>query len=116
LKERVVEKKREEFADYAKQVATLATSYAPPDPAKLQQAYQQGNIKVNPAATPDQVLLVISNYLKPNDSMTITFDKAAKALQSVQIASYLDSASDVVKVQVQFAKLAHNGRRSQQAA
>ena len=78
----------------------------PPDPAKLQQALQQGNIKLVPGATPDQVQLIISNYIKPNDSVTITFDKAAKAIQSVQIASYLDSPSDAVKVGVQFAKLA----------
>jgi 23S rRNA pseudoU1915 N3-methylase RlmH len=105
VKEKIVENKKEEFADYAKKVGALAQSYAPPDPAKLQQAHQQGNIKVNPGATPDQVQLVISNYIKPNDSMTITFDKSAKAIQSIQIASYLDSASDVVKVEVQFAKL-----------
>jgi hypothetical protein len=105
LKEKIVENKKEEFADYAKKIGALAQSYAPPDPAKLQQAHQQGNIKLNPGATPDQVQLVISSYNKPNDSMTITFDKAAKAIQSIQIASYLDTPSDVVKIGVQFAKL-----------
>jgi hypothetical protein len=37
--------------------------------------------------------------------MTIVFDKAAKAIQSVQIASYMDSPSDAVKIAVQFARL-----------
>jgi len=37
--------------------------------------------------------------------MTISIDKAAKAVQSIQIASYLDSPSDAVKIALQFAKL-----------
>ena len=105
LKEKVVENKKEEYKEYAEKIAALAHSYSPPDPAKLQQAHQQGNIKMAPGSAPDEVQLQIANYLKPNDSMTITFDKAAKAIQSVQIASYMDSPSDAVKIAVQFAKL-----------
>lgn len=105
VKEHIVENKKEEYKEYAQKIAALAHSYAPPDPAKLQQAQQQGNIKVAPGSAENQVQLQITNYLKPNDSMTITFDKAAKAIQSVQIASYLDSPSDAVKIAVQFAKL-----------
>jgi 23S rRNA pseudoU1915 N3-methylase RlmH len=105
LKEKVVENKKEEFQDYAQSVAALAHSYSPPDPAKIQQAQQQGNIKMTPGATPDEVQIVISNYNKPNDSMTIAFNKTAKAIQSVQIASYLDSPKDAVNVTVQFSKL-----------
>ncbi len=105
LRERVIENKKEEYKEYAENIGALARSYTPPDPAKLQEAFKQGNIKLNPGATPDQVQLLITNYLKPNDSMTITFDKAAKAIYSVQIASYLDSPSDAVNVAVQFAKL-----------
>jgi hypothetical protein len=105
VKEKVVENKKAEFEDYGKSVAALAQSYAPPDPARLQQAQQQGNIKLNPGASADQVQLVISNYNKPNDSMTITFNKAMKSIESVKIASYLDSPKDAVNVSVQFAKL-----------
>jgi len=105
LKEKVIENKKEEFHDYAQSVAALAHSYSPPDPAKLQQAQQQGNVKMSPGATPDEVQIVISNYNKPNDSMTIAFDKTAKAIQSVKIASYLDSPKDAVNVTVQFSKL-----------
>jgi 23S rRNA pseudoU1915 N3-methylase RlmH len=105
VKEHIVENKKEEYKEYAQKIAALAHSYAPPDPAKLQQAQQQGNLKLAPGSADNQVQLQITNYLKPNDSMTITFDKAAKAIQSVQIASYLDSPKDAVKIAVQFAKL-----------
>jgi hypothetical protein len=105
MKEKIVENKKEEYKEYAQKIGALAHSYAPPDPAKLQDAFQKGNVNPAPGATADQVQLVITNYLKPNDSMSITFDKAAKAIQSVQIGSYLDSPSDAVKIAVQFAKL-----------
>ena len=105
VKEKVIENKKEEYKEYAQKIGALAHSYAPPEAAKLQQAFQQGNVKLNPGATPDQIQLLITNYLKPNDSMTITFDKTAKAIRSVQIASYLDSPSDAAKIAVQFAKL-----------
>ena len=106
MKEKVVEKKKEEYKEYGQKIGALAQSYAPPDKAKLQEAFQEGNVKLSAGVTPGQVQLLITNYLKPNDSMTIAFDKAAKAIQSVQIASYMDSPSDVVKIAVQFAKLA----------
>jgi 23S rRNA pseudoU1915 N3-methylase RlmH len=105
VKEHVIENKKEEYKEYAQKIAALAHSYAPPDPAKLQQAQQQGNVKIAPGSADNQVQLQITNYLKPNDSMTITFDKAAKAIQRVQIASYMDSPQDAVKIAVQFTKL-----------
>jgi len=105
MKEKIVENKKEEFKEYADKIVALVHSYAPPDPAKLQQAHQQGNIKLAPGAAPTEVQLQITNYLKPNDSMTITLDKEAKAIKSVQIASYMDSPSDAVKMTVQFATL-----------
>jgi hypothetical protein len=106
LKQRIVENKTEEYKEYAEKIGALAHSYAPPDPAKLQEAFQQGNVKLAAGTIPGQVQIVITNYLKPNDSMTVTFDKTAKAILGVQIASYLDSPSDAVKIAVQFAKLA----------
>jgi hypothetical protein len=105
IKERVIENKKEEFKEYAQKIGALARSYAPPDPEKLQQAFKNGDVKLEHGSAPDQVQLFITNYVKPNDSMTITFNRAAKAIQGVQIASYMDSASDAVKIAVQFAKL-----------
>ena len=106
MKEKVIENKKEEYKEYGQKMAALAHSYVPPDRAKLQQAFQEGNVKLGAGATAGLVQLLITNYVKPNDSMTITFDKASKAIQGVQIASYMDAPSDVVKIAVQFAKLA----------
>jgi hypothetical protein len=106
LKQHVVEKKKEEYKDYADQMKALAEQYVPPDGAKLQQAYGQGNITLGPAAgAPNEIQLVIKNYLKPGDSMTIVFDKAQKALLRVQIASYMDDPKDAMNLTVQFSRL-----------
>ncbi len=78
LKKRIVEKKKEEYKDYADQMKTLAQQYLPPDKDKLQQAYQQGNITMD--SVPENrnaVKLVIKNYLQ-GDSMTPIVDKAQR--------------------------------------
>jgi hypothetical protein len=106
LKEHVVEKKKEEYQDYAQQMKALAQQYVPPDKDKLQQAYQQGNVTLGPAAgDPNDVQLVIKNYVKPQDSMTLLFDKSKKQLLSLKVASYMDDPKDVMNLTVQFDRL-----------
>ena len=106
LKEHVVEKKTEEYQDYAQQMKALAQQYVPPDKDKLQQAYQQGNVTLGPAAgDPNDVQIVIKNYVKPQDSMTLLFDKSKKQLLSLKVASYMDDPKDAMNLTVQFDRL-----------
>jgi hypothetical protein len=106
LKKRVVEKKKEEYADYADQMKALAQQYIPPDKDMLQQAYQQGNVTMGSVPeNPNAVKLVVKNYLKQGDSMTLIFDKVQKGLLQVQIASYMDDPKDAMNLTVQFSKL-----------
>jgi hypothetical protein len=106
LRERVVEKKKEEYEDYAERMKSLAERYIPPDKDAIQEAYSKGNISITPSAgAPDQVKLVIRNYVKPDDSMTLLVDKGKKMLLSIEIATYLDGPTDAVNLTVQFAGL-----------
>jgi hypothetical protein len=106
LKQHVVAKKTDEYTDYAESMKALAQQYVPPDGALLQQAYASGNITLGTVpGNPDAVQLVVHNYIKPQDSMTLVFDKAQKALLRVQIASYMDDAKDAMTLTVQFAQL-----------
>ncbi len=106
LKKRVVEKKKEEYAGYADQMKALAQQYIPPDKDMLQQAYQQGNVTMGSVPeNPNAVKLVIKNYLKQGDSMTLVFDKAQKGLLQVQVASYMDDPKDAMNLTVQFSKV-----------
>jgi hypothetical protein len=105
LKKHVIAKKTDEYKDYANQMKALAQQYVPPDGTLLQQAYAQGNVSVGPTGAPNELQLVIHNYLKPQDSMTLVFDKAQKELLRVQIASYMDDPKDAMNLTVQFSRL-----------
>jgi hypothetical protein len=103
LKEHVVEKKTEEYKDYADQIKSLVEQYVPPEKELLEQAAQKGNIALSPLpGAQGQYQLAITNYIKQGDNMTLVFDSARKALASVTIASYLDDPKDAVNVKVDF--------------
>jgi len=112
LKHHVVEKKKEEYKEYADQMKALLQQYVPPQKELLAQAAQQGNIAIAPqapamaAGTPGgEVRLIISNYVKPGDKMTLVMDKATRQIRSLNIASYLSDPKDAVNMDVQFAAI-----------
>ena len=106
LKKHIVEKKKEEYKEYAEQMKALAQQYVPPDRELLQQAYAQGNITLGTVGeASNELQLVIHNYLKPQDSMTLVFDKTQKELLRLQIASYMDDPKDAMNLTVQFSRL-----------
>ncbi len=110
LRGRIIEKKTEEYKDYAESIKTLIQQYVPPDKDMLQQSYQQGNVMIGPVAgQPTQYRFVVSNYLKAGDSMTIVLDKATLSVVSVILSTYLTDSRDAVNVNVQFVKMPNGG-------
>jgi len=105
IKHRVVEKKKEEFEEYAQQIASLAQDYIHQDPGRLQQLYEQGNVMSGSAGAPGEVRIVIQGYVKQGDSVTIVYGQPQHAVQSIQIASYLSDPSDAVQISAKFAQL-----------
>ncbi len=106
LREHVVAKKTEEYTQYADQMKALAQQYLPPSKERLQQAYEQGNVSLGSAAgAPNELQLIIRNYLKPGDSLTLVFDQPQKQLLRVQIASYMDGPKDKMNLTVQYSRL-----------
>lgn len=105
LRGRIVEKKTEEYQEYAQSIKTLIQQYVPPEQQLIEQARQQGNIMVGPVGGPGEFRLVISNYVKQGDSMTVIVNKPQLALVSLSIATYLSDPSDAVNVNVQFSRL-----------
>jgi hypothetical protein len=101
----VKEKKGEEYKEYGQQIAALAQQYAQPDPERLQQAFQQGNVMLGSGGAPGEVKMVITNYIKPNDKVTLIFNQQAKAVQSLNIATYLNDPKDAVQIGAQFSQL-----------
>lgn len=105
LKQHVVAKKKEEFEDYADSIKALIAQYMPPNRELIQQAAGSGNIMMGPAGAPGESKLVISNYVKQGDKMTVTVNPAAGGMQSISIATYLSDPSDAVTVDVQFSRI-----------
>jgi hypothetical protein len=103
VKAHVVEKKKEEYQDYGQQIGALAKQYTTPDPERLMQAKQAGNITVQPGE--GSVTLGIKNYVKQGDSLTMTIDPQTHSPTSVRVNSYLNDPSDAVTISAQFAPL-----------
>jgi hypothetical protein len=106
LKKRIVEKKKEEYQEYADGIKALIQQYVPPQKDLIEQAREKGNIMLGPAAgTAGEYRLVLSNYIKQGDNMTLVVDKTQKDLASLSISTYLSKPSDVVNVTVQFSRI-----------
>lgn len=103
LRRRIKGKKVAEMKDYMQQVAQLAEGYAHPDPQKLEAAFKGGNLSISNSG--GAMVFTVKSYLKPNDSMVITFDDGKKTVRSVEIGSYLDSPDDKVTINSSFALL-----------
>ena len=104
VKERVVENKKDEMKNYMEKAVALIHSYVPPNPAQIQAAKEAGRVSVNPQAG-GKLRLVISQYLKPGDSLTIDLDPASNKLLGLGVNSYLDKQDDVVTLAVQMNSL-----------
>jgi hypothetical protein len=105
MKQRVIAKKKEEMKDYMGQVKTLLALYVPPDPQRMQAAFQAGKVSLQPDPDAGVTKLVFKDYALPGDQMTISFSTAAKKISTLNVNTYMDDPKDVVTLAVQFASL-----------
>ena len=103
VKEKMVEKKTDEMSQYMEQVKQLIGQYVPPDPNQMQQAFQKGNVSLNPS--PGMISLAFKNYVVPGDSMTLSINETTKKIANLNVNSYLGQAKDVVTLSVMFGTL-----------
>ena len=87
MKQKVIAKKKAEMKDYMQDVKAVLSMYVPPDPQKMQAAYQAGKVSFNPV--PGAVNLVFTDYAQPGDEMTLTFDTATKKITGLSISTYM---------------------------
>ena len=113
LKQRVIAKKKAEMKDYMGDVQAVLAMYVPPDPQKMQQAYQAGKVSLNPAG--GSLNLVFTNYAQPGDQMTLTFDQGSKKITALHINTYMGDEKDAVTLQVQMATLPDGTSYQQQS-
>jgi len=113
LKQHIVEKKTEEMKDYMQQVQGVIALYVPPDPQRMQRAFQAGNVSFSKGG-PGVVDLVFVNYAQQGDKMTVGFNTTSKKVQTINVNTYLDDPKDVVTLNVQFASLPDGTNYAQQ--
>lgn len=104
VKERVIQKETGEYQQYGQQIGALAKQYTTPDPERLMQAKQAGNVSLQMGGN-GTVSLVIKNYVKQGDSVTMTINDQTHSPVSVEVTSYLNDPKDAVKISAQFAQL-----------
>ena len=112
LMKRMIEKKQAEMKQYMGQVTTVLALYLPPDPQKMEQAKEAGNLSANPV--PGAVNLIFKNYVQPGDQLTLTFDTTAKKIASVNVNTFMGDTQDAVTLQVQMASLPDGTNYAQQ--
>jgi hypothetical protein len=103
MKQRIVANKKAEMQDYMGDVKNLLALYVPPDPQKMQQAFQAGKASLNPAG--GMVNLIFKDYAQPGDQMTLSYDTAAKKIASLSVDTYMGESKDAVTLQVRMASL-----------
>jgi hypothetical protein len=112
LKQRVIEKKKGELQEYMEEVKGVLSMYVPPEGQRMQQAYQSGNLALNPAG--GVLNLIFRNYAQPGDQMTLTFDPGTKKITALSVNTYMGEAKDAVTLQVQMASLPDSTNYAQQ--
>jgi hypothetical protein len=112
LKRRIIEKKEAEIKQYMGEVKDVLAMYLPPDPQKMEQVKQAGNLSLNPV--PGAINLVFNNYAQPGDQLILSFDTTAKKISSVNVKTYMGDTHDAVTLQVQMASLPDGTNHPQQ--
>lgn len=112
LKERIIEKKEDQMKQYMGEVKGLLSMYVPPDPEKMGQAKQAGNVSLN--LVPGAVNLIFINYAQPGDRMTLTFDTNTRRITSLNINTYMGQTKDAVTLHVQMGGLPDGTNYAQQ--
>lgn len=105
FKQKMIAKKKAEIQDYLGDVKSLLSLYLPPNPQKIQQAAQSGNVSLSRDAGAGLVNLTFKNYAQPGDQMVIAFDPAAKKIANVTVNTYMGQAKDTVTMMVDFSTL-----------
>jgi hypothetical protein len=103
LEKHLAKDKSQEYKEYGQQISALAKQYTTPNPDLLTKAAQQGKVSIQ--SSNGIANLVIKDYLKPGDSVTMMIDDQTHSPVSVQIKSYLSDQKDAVNISAEFGKL-----------
>src|SRR5215469_5059579 len=105
LKQRMIQKKKDEMEQYMGQVKSLLAAYVPPNPAKMQQSAQAGKIALSRDAGAGLVNFTFTDYVQPGDKMVVAFDTTSKKIANLNVNTYMGQEKDAVTLLVDFSSL-----------
>lgn len=104
LRGRIMERRTDELKGYLQDAQEVMALYVPPDAAQMQQSFKNGNASLSEGGA-GTTRIVFTNYAKPGDQMTLSFDMRAKRIVSLSVNSTMSESRDPVSLTVQFATL-----------
>ena len=108
LRGKIVQNKKEDISEAMQEAVALVKAYVPPDPAKIQAAKDAGRVAVNPPDAKGHARAVISDYLKPGDSLSVDMDMATSHITGLTVATFTDK-KDPVGLNVSFGTFPDGG-------
>ena len=104
LRRHIAEKKIEEAEQVLAATHGLTAMYLPLNPTALKQALQTRRIDLEHEPAGGNAL-VINDYAKPGDRLSLDLDTATLQLRRITVKSYFSSPTDVFTAKVQFSAL-----------
>jgi len=100
LAKKAKEHKKEELAEYMQSAEELVHNYIPPVTGLIQQSIISGKLGMQILEPGRRERLTFGDYLKPGDSLSVDIESPTNRLLAIAVASYLDSPSDAVALNV----------------
>ena len=99
MKGKVIAKKTEEMKGELEAAVALVQQYLPPSPDMMQVVMNAGTASLSQAG-PGRVTLKFPGYAKANDALMLTFDSNVKAMQQIDVQTWLDAPDNAVTLKV----------------
>ena len=99
MKGKIVANKTAEMKEELEAAVALVQQYLPPSPDMMQVVMNAGTASLSQAG-PGRVSLKFPGYAKANDALILTFDTTVKALQQIDVQTWLDKPDNAVTLKV----------------
>ena len=99
MKGKMIANKTEEMKSELEAAVALVQQYLPPSPDMMQVVMNAGTASISQAG-PGRASLKFPGYAKANDALTLTFDSTVKALQQIDVQTWLDEPDNAVTLKV----------------
>lgn len=104
LRGMIAERKAGEMDTTLHNAAALAHQYAPLDPVKVLAVYTAGGVSLGQVG-PGTAQIKFANYVQQGDMLTLTVDQSTHDVDQLDVATWLDQASNAVSIDVNFGSL-----------